>query len=171
MTSCIISKHFIKFERKHDHLVVWASLFANKLPKCPSKDPTEFIFDTGAMISMVDVKTAKKLNYSTLPIKRTVKLGGIVPGYSLTVDYKVIPGVEIAGLRLSKVTVAIPNQNDPNAEIFERSILGQNVLEYFNYYMDTGNDLIYFHTNPNPKPISEYAKCGVVFSADEVYPE
>ena len=43
----------------------------------------------------------------------------------------------------------------------------ENVLEYFNYCMDTGNDRIYFEKNPYPKPISEDTKCGVVFLADE----
>ena len=119
----------------------------------------------------LDLETAEKLNYASLPTKRSATLGGIVPGYSIAVDYKVIAGIRIADLRLSKVTVAIPNPKDPNAEIFERSILGQNVLEYFNYHMDTGNDKIYFEKNPNPKPISEDTKCGIVFLADEVLTE
>lgn len=170
MTISINKNHATKFERKYDHLVVWVYPFPNKMPRSPEKNPTEFIFDTGAMITMIDLTTAEKLNYSSLPVVRTVTLGGIVPGYSITVDYKVIAGIKIADFRLSKVTVAIPNPNDPNSAKFERSILGQNVLEYFNYFMDTENDLIYFMKNPNPKPISEDAKCGVVFLSDQLNP-
>ena len=165
------AKHFVDFERKYDHLIVLAYPFANSSPRSPAKEPTEFVYDTGAMITMIDLETAEKMNYTSLPVKRAATLRGIVPGYSIDVDYKVIAGIKIAGLRLSKVTIAIPNPNDPNAENFERSILGQNVLEYFNYYMDTGNDKIYFAKNPNPKPVSEDAKCGVVFLSDELLTE
>ena len=159
---------FIEFERKHNHLLIRAFPFANFTPKAPSKEPVEFVFDTGAMLTMIDLETAEKLKYTSLPTKRAATLAGIVPGCSIAVNYKVIAGIKIADLRLSKVTIAIPSPNDPNAEVFERSILGQNVLEYFNYRMDTGNDRIYFEKNPNPKPISEDTKCGVVFLADEV---
>jgi len=171
MSLTISTTHFATFERKYDHLAVNANPFPNSMPKAPSKVPFEFLFDTGAMMTMVDVGTAKKLNYLSLPTKRTLTLGGIVPGYSITVDYKVIAGIEIAGLRLSKVTVAIPNPNDPNAENFERNILGQNVLEYFNYFMHTSNSSIYFERNPDPQPVSKDATCGIVFLADEVFPE
>ena len=171
MTAKFDYRQIEEFRRKFDHLTLKAYPFPNRIPKAPSKTPVEFIFDTGAMITMIDLGTAKKLNYISLPVKRTVTLGGIVPGYSIVVDYKVIAGIEIAGLRLSKVTVAIPSLSDPNAENFERSILGQNVLEYFNYFMDTGNGLIYFKKNPNPKPISDDAKCGIVFLSDEAFPD
>jgi hypothetical protein len=157
MTIELNENHFVEFERKHDHLMVWAHPFANESPKAPSKSPVEFILDSGAMITMIDLGTAEELKYTSLPVKRSTTLGGVVPGCSIAVDYKVIEGIKIAGLRLSKVTVAM----------FERSILGQNILEYFNYFMDTGNDKIYFAKNPNPKPISEDAKCGVVFTVGE----
>ena len=47
------------------------------------------------------------------------------------------------------------------------NILGQNVLEYFKYFMDTENDRIYFVKNPIPKPISEEMACMNVFITDE----
>jgi predicted aspartyl protease len=167
MTIELNENHFVEFERKYDHLMVWAHPFANESPKAPSKSPVEFILDSGAMITMIDLGTAEELKYTSLPVKRSTTLGGVVPGCSIAVDYKVIEGIKIAGLRLSKVTVAIPDPNDDNSLKFERSILGQNILEYFNYFMDTGNDKIYFAKNPNPKPISEDAKCGVVFTVGE----
>ena len=87
--------NFVEFERKYTHLVIRAYPFTNFAPKAPSKEPLEFVFDTGAMITMIDLKTAKKLNYASLPTKRTATLGGIVPGYSIAVDYKVIAGIRI----------------------------------------------------------------------------
>jgi hypothetical protein len=143
--------------------------FLNEKPTSPSLYPTDFTFDPGAVITTMTLETAKKLKYNLLPVKRTTTLGGFVPGISVKVDYKVIPGILIAGFRLSKITIAIPNPNDPSANKIRSNLLGQNILEYFNYYLDTENDKIYFAKNPKPKPISEDTKCGVVFLSDEIF--
>jgi len=74
----------------------------------------------------------------------------------------------IAGKYINQVTVAIPRDlENPNAKKFSINLLGQNVLEYFNYYMDTSNDRIYFFKNHNPKPISDDTMCGTVFTSDD----
>jgi len=45
----------------------------------------------------------------------------------------------------------------------EDDILGLNVLEYFNYLIDSQNDMIYFADNPSYKPPTELG-CGRLFS-------
>ncbi|MDR2598947.1 MAG: retroviral-like aspartic protease family protein [Oscillospiraceae bacterium] len=167
MTVDFNEKYYIDFIRRQNHLRVWANLFVNEKPIAPSEAPTDFIFDPGAVMTVLTLSTAKELKYDLLPVKRTAKLEGFVPGAYLNVDYKVIHGIAIAGFRLSKITVAIPNPDDSNADRINSDLLGQNVLEYFNYYMDTENDKIFFKKNLKPKPISEDTKCGVVFLIDD----
>ena len=149
-----------KFERKDKHLILPIYPLNHNLGQTESKIPFEFIFDTGAMMTMIPVSLANQFKYNTLPTLCTTVFGGVVPEACITVDFKRIPGLKIAKIYIEEVVVAIPS--NPNEEAYHKfgiNILGQNVLEYFNYYTDTANDRIYFQENPSPKPISQYTTC------------
>ena len=107
MTVDFCDNNILEFQRRDDHLVIWANPFPNLQPSAPGKYPISFVFDPGAMITTLTLSTAKKLKYDLLPIKRVEKLVGFVPGVYVDVHYKVIPGIAIGGLRLSKTTVCM----------------------------------------------------------------
>ena len=46
----------------------------------------------------------------------------------------------------------------------EEGHLGLNVLEYFNYYVDTENTRLYMKLNPNPTPYDPMIACGKIFT-------
>ena len=48
-------------------------------------------------------------------------------------------------------------------------VLGENVLEYFNYVVDHEKDVIYFQKNPAPKPYVNQAR-GIDLSCGKVLP-
>jgi len=155
------NRHFSeKFERKDKHLILPVYPLNHNLGRTESKIPFEFIFDTGAMMTMIPVSLAKQFKYNTLPTILTTVFGGVVPEAHITVDFKRVPGLKIANKYVSGVVIAIPSNPKERAyHKFGINILGQNVLEYFNYFTDTANDRVYFQENPHPKPISEETRC------------
>ena len=66
----------------------------------------------------------------------------------------------LGGKMLEDVKVAIPYIDT------EDDILGLNVLEHFNYLIDSKNDKIHFSDNPDYKPPMEL-KSGKVYSVSK----
>ena len=102
-----------------------------------------FILDTGAFITVISRDTAKLLGYDKLP-----KIVSKIKGYTgeAPADFVRIPGLKILDTQLTDVPVLIPHSSE-----LKQNILGLNVLEYFNYYIDTGNSEM--HLSQNLKPL------------------
>jgi predicted aspartyl protease len=123
----------------HYHLTVPA--FYEK--QSYSNRRTDFVFDTGAFITVMTRNTAERLRFFGLPtIIADISLNGFVGG--CLADIKEIPRLLVGSRFLDGVKVAIPR------ETTETNILGLNVIEYFKYFIDTENDKIYFAQNPQP---------------------
>ena len=70
-----------------------------------------------------------------------------------------VPGIKIASWVITQVNVLVPFDKE-----IKQEVLGQNVLEYFNYNVKHDEDKIYFAKNPNPKPQVKYIDllgCGI----------
>jgi len=135
----------------HRHVLV--PLFFDK--DSYSNDTTDFVFDTGAYLTVLTKDTAKEFGFDMLtPIQRNIPLTGFANS-KCTGDLIEIPGMLLGGKRLEDVRVAIPYIET------EDDILGLNVLEYFNYLIDSGNDKVYFVDSPIYKPPKELG-CGKV---------
>ena len=119
-----------------------------------SNERIDYIFDTGAFITVLTIKAAKFLGFAD---KYTIRENVLLDGFtgSCLVDIKDIPGMVIGGRRLENVNVAVPHVDT------DMNILGLNVIELFKYYIDTENDMIYFADNPTPS-IEEQLRCGKV---------
>ncbi|MCL2399305.1 MAG: aspartyl protease family protein [Defluviitaleaceae bacterium] len=106
-----------------------------------SNDDIDFIFDTGAFLTVLTQDTVTRLGYAErFTVQCDIQLSGFVGG--CLADLKEIPGFIIGGRRLEGVKVAVPHiETDAN-------ILGLNVIENFKYFIDTENDKIYFAENP-----------------------
>ena len=114
-----------------------------------------FIFDTGAYLTVLSRKTARKLGYDKIkPIQSRIKLTGFADS-QCEGDLVEIPAMMIGGRMIEDVRVAIPYV------VTEDDILGLNVLEYFNYLIDSANDKIYFSDNPVYKAPKELG-CGKI---------
>ena len=118
------------------------------------------MFDTGAYLSVVNRETAVAFGFHELPpIEKNVPVGGFAG--SREVNLVEIPGIVLGGRRLINVRVAIPNGNTND------NILGLNVLEHFNYLVDTKNSLIYFSENDNYRLPPEL-DCRQILSLDSL---
>jgi len=117
-----------------------------------------FIFDTGAFISVISRKTAVLCGFDKLP-KKPAELRGFTGAEPA--DFVVIPGLRLLDNLITDVPVLIPKDSTSDHEV-----LGLNVLEYFKYYVDTENDRLYLCLNPNPKPYDGTLSCGQIFSVD-----
>jgi predicted aspartyl protease len=108
-----------------------------------NNDRVDFIFDTGAFISVISRKEALIRGFdNSFATHTNVRLAGF--SGSCHADILEIPGFVIGGRRLEGVKVAIPYADT------DVNILGLNVIELFKYYIDTEKDEIYFAQNPTP---------------------
>ena len=116
-----------------------------------SNDRIDFIFDTGAYITVLSRQEAVLFDFmDNFTIKSNVPISGFAG--SCLVDIKEIPGFVVGGKRLEGVKVAVPHiDTDVN-------ILGLNVIELFKYYIDTEKYEIYFSENPLPS-IPDFLQC------------
>jgi predicted aspartyl protease len=114
----------------------------------------DFVFDTGAYITVVTRATATDLGFlDSHTIESGVKLSGFMGG--CLADIKEIPGLFVGGRFFEDVKVAVPHEaTDPN-------ILGLNVIDYLKFYVDTEHDKAYFSLNPQPD-IPQPLRCGSV---------
>ena len=108
------------------------------------KDTINFVYDTGAYLTVVNRDTYEWFNLNKLPrTKLAIKsYDGTTPGYLFQ-----IPGLMIGGTLLTGIWAFTPE----NREITQ-NLLGDNVIEYFKPYQDNQNDCIYFIENPSPEP-------------------
>jgi predicted aspartyl protease len=107
-----------------------------------SNDNIDFIFDTGAFLTVITRKMARFFGFvEAYTIKKDISLTGFAGG--CLADLKELPGFVIGGRILSGVKVAVPHDET------DINILGLNVIEYFRYYIDTENDYVYFAPNRN----------------------
>jgi len=116
-----------------------------------SNDKIDFVFDTGAYLTVITKVTALVFGYNRItPIQKNIPLNGFAG--SATGDLKEIPGLVIGGRLLKGVKVAIPHIDTKD------NILGLNVIEHFNYLIDSSKGKIYFAENLDYK-IPQELKC------------
>ena len=128
-------------------------------------DEIKFILDTGAYLSVISRSTAIRCGLDKLP-KRTTNLFGF--GGGISADFIRIPGFRIFEKTRTDVPVLIPHDMyrihpETGEKKLMPDVLGLNVLEYYNYYIDTENDRIYFNENPNPRFYSKIFASGQSF--------
>ena len=115
----------------------------------------DFIFDTGAYITVVTKNTAMRLGFiDSYTVEANVPLSGF-SGECLA-DIKNVPGFVVGGRRLEGVKVAVPHMAT------DMNILGLNVLEHFKYFIDTESNKIYFAQNPAPD-IPDKLRCSKIY--------
>ena len=129
----------------------------------------DFILDTGAYLSVISRGTAVRYRLDKLP-KKTTSLFGF--GGGISADFVLIPGFRILGKTRTDVPVLIPHDMYRiNPETGEKKllpdVLGLNLLEYYNYYIDTENDRIYLNDNPNPRFYSKELASGQSFLSQD----
>jgi hypothetical protein len=107
-------------------------------------DSIEFIYDTGAYITVINRERYENYGLDKLP-RRETSIGGYVglaPGYVFQ-----IPGLIIGNKLLSGVWAFTPISME-----IKQNLLGDNVIEYFRPFQDNLHSCLYFLDNPNPKP-------------------
>jgi len=115
-----------------------------------------FIFDTGAYLTVISRHTAVRFGFDKLtPIKTDIDLSGFAG--KCKGNLIELPGLVIGGKILGGTKVAIPQTMEG------MNIIGLNVLEYFNYFVDSTNSKIYFSRNENYK-IPKELECASIRS-------
>ena len=96
------------------------------------------MFDTGAQHTLLSKMRAEKLGY--LNCERKGKTRVSVGGGILECSKIEIPDITItAGIIVHKPVVLVPDDY-----AYNKNILGQDILQLFNYYMDNQSKNIYF---------------------------
>jgi len=120
-----------------------------------SNHQVDFVFDTGAYLTVLTKYTAEQFGFDKVtPVQTDIPLTGFADS-KCSGDLIEIPGMLIGGKILVDVRVAIPYIDT------EDDILGLNVLEYYNYLIDSSNDKIYFSESITYKPPKQLG-CGKV---------
>jgi predicted aspartyl protease len=97
-----------------------------------------FMFDTGAQHILLAKSRAERLGYSNCKQKGRIKVS--VGGSFLWCSKVEIPDIIIAeGIVVHNPIVLVPDDYT-----FNKSVLGQDILQLFNYYMDNHSHNIYF---------------------------
>ncbi|MCL2604059.1 MAG: retroviral-like aspartic protease family protein [Defluviitaleaceae bacterium] len=125
-----------------------------------NNDTIDFIYDTGAYITVISNERYEQFNLDKLP-RIDVTVGGYTgatPGYLF----------KIPGLRLGKKVLTGVWAFSPKDSALRQNLLGCNVIEYFCPYQDNENDCIYFNENPSPKPYYS-PKYNISLACDGVY--
>jgi hypothetical protein len=159
-------QNFYKLEREDGLLFVTLPIFYAGSP--PTGTMIRFTLDTGAYMSVISRGTAVRRGLDKLPKKSAVLFGF---GGGIDVDFVRIPGIKILGRLRTDVPVLIPHDT---YRIHPRTgqrkqmpeVLGLNVLEYYNYYIDSENDRLYLSENGNPRFYNPEIKSGQVFLVD-----
>jgi len=145
---------FLKLRRERGHL--FAQILTVYAGGSVEGEKINFILDTGAFMTVISRDTAEQFGYDTLP-----KILSRIKGYSgeAVADFTRIPSLRILDTLLTDVPVLIPHSME-----LRQNIVGLNVLEYFNYYVDNENDRLYLSLNPDPRPYDKLFACGGVFA-------
>ena len=150
--------HFVDVTRKEGHIFFEIEFVSyNQL----SDNTSTIMLDSGAYLTVISSDVAIEYGFDSLPYKSVDLHGftGSTPAKLITV-----PGLKIAGCVITQVNILVPIDTS-----IKTVVLGQNVLEYFNYKVDHDEGRIYFDKNPNPKPQSKYIDlvgCGGVFTSN-----
>ena len=146
------NKQELMFKKTHYYIEVSVILDS----ETRYNEPISFILDTGAFVTVINKRTAKRCKLDLLPVNvKDYQLGGFAG--STKVDLVEVPQFIVGDRTITDVVVAIPQIETT------QNILGLNVLEYFKYYIDTDEDYIYFQDSDTYK-IEDIYKCGEVLS-------
>ena len=161
-------ENFYKLERKEGlfYLTVHTVYAGSPIEGAELK----LILDTGAFMTVLSRGTAIKHGFDKLPKTRTSFTGF---GGSVAVDYVRIPGLLILGKLHTDVPVLVPHEmyrvdKKTGTPKQMQEVLGLNVLEYYNYYIDSENDRLFLQENPNPKFYRAVLASGQAFTAGEI---
>ena len=104
-----------------------------------SNNTADFILDTGAYLTVLTKRTSTSFGFDKLkPLSKNVSLTGF-EGSKVEGDLIEIPMLFGGRRIIAKVVVPYVDTED--------NILGLNILEHFNYLIDSTNDMIYFADN------------------------
>jgi hypothetical protein len=167
MTVHFGNENFYKLERQDGLLYVTVNTVYSGSPADGSK--LKLVLDTGAYMTVISRGTAIECGFDKLP-KKTTTLSGF--GGSIAVDFVRIPGLLLLGKLRMDVPVLIPHdmfRTDPKTGRKKQmqEVLGLNVLEYYNYFVDTENDKLYLQENQNPRFLNDELASGQAFWASE----
>ncbi|MCL2820125.1 MAG: hypothetical protein FWD38_04755 [Oscillospiraceae bacterium] len=134
-------KNKVKYKRDKGHNYINIPIVCKGSTE---KDTINFIYDTGAYLTVVNKDIYEWFNLNELPRNKLVikSYDGITPGYLFQ-----IPGLMIGSKLLAGIWAFTPDSNE-----VKQNLLGDNVIEYFRPFQDNLNDCIYFLENPNPEP-------------------
>jgi len=154
--------NFIEFERDGGHIHIQANIFSQTL----DFSDVSFIFDTGAYITVLARERAEQIGLPLTGIYTANLTGFNIDRGSDEAEIVIAPKIEIGKFIVEDVKILVPL-----ADIEVPSVIGENVLEYFNYVIDHEKDYIYFAKNPVPKPYINLEKgidlsCGRVLLHD-----
>ena len=129
-------------------------------------EEVKLILDTGAFMTVLSRGTAIKHGFDKLP-KKAASITGF--GGTIPADVIRIPGVKLLNRLYMNVPILVPHEmyrvdQKTGKKKQMQEVLGLNILEYYNYYVDVGNDRLYLKENPNPKFLNEVLKSGDVFT-------
>ena len=141
----ISKKYRIKFTTCiYNHIWVFISLEkldkkGNILLDIAEEDKQKiFMFDTGAQHTLLSKTRAEKLGYLHCEHKGRTRVS--VGGNILWCSKVEIPDITIT----NNIVVRKPVVLIPDDYIYNKNILGQDILQLFNYYMDNKSKTIYF---------------------------
>ncbi|MDR0221871.1 MAG: retroviral-like aspartic protease family protein [Lachnospiraceae bacterium] len=129
-------------------------------------DKLKLILDTGAYITVISRGTAINCGFDKLP-KKAASIFGF--GGDIKADYVHIPGLLVSGKLHTNVPVMIPHKThytDVSTGETKQTpeVLGLNILEHYNYYIDTENDKLYLRDNPKPRFYAPELESGATFA-------
>jgi predicted aspartyl protease len=132
----------IEFERIKGHINLKLSIAREG---GTNEDAVNFIYDTGAVITVISRDTYELYGLDKLPRSEASMPGytGSAPGWVYT-----IPGIAIGRRAITGVYAFSPKDYE-----LGQNLLADNVIEYFNVYQDNENDCLYFMDNPKPLPL------------------
>jgi len=148
------NKQEVEFKKTHYYIKVPVILD----PQSRFNEPISFIVDTGAFLTVINKRTAKRCKLDLLPVKtKDYQLGGFAG--STKVDLIKVPQFILGDRTITDVVVAIPQIETT------QNILGLNVLEYFKFYIDTDENYIYFQDSDEYK-IEDTYRCGEILTLE-----
>ena len=131
------------FNRRNGHIHIWVNVFSTLY----SFTNLSFLFDTGAYITVISRSRAEQIGLQ-LKGEHTANLIGFNKELGFDkAEIVIVPKIELGKFFIEDVQVLVPLED---IDVLE--VIGENVLECFNYVVDHEVDHIYFAKNPNPKP-------------------